>query len=190
MTCVACRRASAHSLCRYCLATLAPAPDRLVGRVLVRSAFAHEGAARRLVHRLKYEAVSGVAERLARAMVPLLPPDCTALIPLLRVSVRRRRYGVDSAVELAEAVAALSGLPVVRALRPGLWRRRRAGSASGQRRGVPGFARAAPIPPGSVLVDDVVTTGSTIRAATAVSGVVRAVTATAACRRLGRDPGV
>lgn len=172
--------ASPAPICKRCLATLAPASDLLAGQVLVRTAFVHEGAARQLVHRLKYEAVAGVAGRLARAMLPLLPDDATALIPLPRVLLRCRRYGIDPAVELAAAMGASCRLPVVKALRPGAWRRRRAGPVGEQRRGVPVFSIGRTVPAGAVLVDDVVTTGSTIRAAAAVSGVTRAVTATAA----------
>jgi predicted amidophosphoribosyltransferase len=39
-----------------------------------------------------------------------------------------------------------------------------------------------PIPPGAVLVDDVVTTGATLGAAARVTGITRALTLTSAAR--------
>lgn len=146
--------------------------------VLVRSLFVHEGPARRLVHRLKYEAVAGIAGRLAPAMVSLLPRGCSALVPVPRVVARRARYGVDPALALARALGDLSGIPVVSALRADLWNRHRAGRR-GVRRGVPRFSQLRRVPRSAMLIDDVVTTGATLQAAAAVTGVGRAVTITA-----------
>jgi predicted amidophosphoribosyltransferase len=149
--------------------------------VLVRPAFVHEGVARSLVHRLKYDASPTVSRVLAAAMVPLLPVDAAALVPVPRVTARRWRYGVDPARELATAMAGRSGLPVVHALRPAVWVARRAGPR-GRLRGQPRFAAVRSAPGASVLVDDVVTTGATLATAAGVLGVRRAVVATAAPR--------
>ncbi len=165
-----------------------PAPERLIGPVLVRSAFEHGGAAKALVHRLKYEAVWGVAERLAMTLVPLLPADATALIPVPRVRLRRLRYGVDPAVSLARALADRTGLPLVNALVPMWWAGPRAGPAE-QHRGTQRFRGARVAPPRSVLVDDVVTTGTTVLAAARVSGVRHAVSVTAGHSALTRPRG-
>lgn len=178
MTCVACREMSVEPLCPACVRSLVPAPERYVGRLLVRSAFRHEGAARRLVHRLKYEAVWGVAERLAEVMRPLLPEDATVLVPVPRVAVRRHRYGVDPAAALARALGRTTGLAVSAALRPPVWVHRRAGR-QGSSRGTPSYARRAHVVAGAVLVDDVVTSGTTLRAAAVHIGSRHAVTATA-----------
>lgn len=179
MTCLACRDASREAICRRCLGTLRRAPDRIAGSVLVRSAFVHEGAARALVHRLKYEAVAGVADRLAATLEPLLPSGAEALVPVPRVHWRRLRYGVDPAVALAVAVGRRCGLPVSRALRPMWWAARRAGSAE-TRRGIQHFEPTGIRPgPDAVLVDDVVTTGTTLRSAASVTGLTHAVTVTA-----------
>jgi predicted amidophosphoribosyltransferase len=56
----------------------------------------------------------------------------------------------------------LTGIPVVAALRPEIVARARAGRARDDRR-EPGFRVRASIPSGAVLVDDVITTGSTLR---------------------------
>jgi predicted amidophosphoribosyltransferase len=178
MTCVACRCVSAQPICADCVATLRAAADRVVAGVFVRSAFDHSGAARWLVHRLKYEAVFGVADRLAGPLTRLLPSDVTALVPVPRVHVRRHLFGVDPAASLAEAVSRRTGLPVVGVLRPRVWVTHRAGPA-GRRRGTPTYRGVGKCPPGAVLIDDVVTTGVTLGAAAAASGVWRAVTVSA-----------
>jgi hypothetical protein len=87
-------------------------------------------------------------------------------------------------------VGRAAGLPVVCALAPAWWHRRRAGEA-GAPRGRPRFRARRPAPPGAVLVDDVVTTGMTLGAAAeALGGVPRALTATAAAGVLGALPVV
>jgi predicted amidophosphoribosyltransferase len=149
----------------------------VVGGILVRSAFRHEGAAQALVHRLKYEAVAGVADRLAEAIVPVLPLDTSILVPVPRVRLRHLGYGVDPGVALATAIGRRAGLAVDDGLAPAMWARRRAGP-TGRRRGLQRFRLRRPVPAGAVLVDDVVTTGSTLGAAARVTGATRAVTAT------------
>jgi len=146
----------------------------------VRSAFVHRGTARLLVHRLKYGGQAAAATLLAAAMAPAVPVGATALVPVPRAWSRRWRYGVDPAVELARALGRVLALPVLPALAPAWWHRRRAGLA-GAKRGIPRFRPVRATPAGAVLVDDVVTTGATLRAAAAaLGGPCAAVTATAA----------
>lgn len=145
----------------------------------MRSAYRHDGAARSLVHRLKYHAAP--LPGVGRLLSGLLPDSARALVPVPRVAVRRWRYGVDPARELALALGAASGLPVVEALRPPLWVHRRAGPAQAAR-GTPRFAVVIEPPRGAVLVDDVVTTGTTLAAA-AICGATLAITLTAGHHR-------
>lgn len=179
MICIACAVATARGLCPACAASLVPAPDRLAGnRVLVAPALRHAGAAKTLVHRLKYQGVPAAAAVLASRMVERLPSDSGALVPVPRVRVRRWRFGVDSGPELAREMRRLTGLDVVPALRPPLWVRRRAGGPD-RRRGEPRFTAVTSVC-GAVIVDDVITSGATIAAAAAaLGGPVAAVTATA-----------
>jgi predicted amidophosphoribosyltransferase len=179
VTCISCRMASSAWMCFRCLRSLAASPDQLLGGLLVRSAFRHEGAARLLVHRLKYEAVFGIAARLAVVLEPLLPADCSAIIPIPRVTARRWKYGVDPARDLAVSLGRRTGLPVIHALRPQAWVARRAGGPS-VRRGVPAFGIRVRGPVSAVLIDDVVTTGTTLASAAELIGCGQALTVTAA----------
>jgi predicted amidophosphoribosyltransferase len=179
MPCLACARFTGTPLCPGCDETLDTAPQRMAGGVLVTPALRHSGAARRLVHRLKYGGSRAAGRLLASAMTPLLPSGARTLVPLPRARLRRWAHGVDPALELADAVGAMTGLPVVACLRPAPWWPHRAGPA-GRVRGAPRFTVLRPTPPGAVLIDDVVTTGTTMRAAGSVLGVSRGLTATSA----------
>ena len=166
-------------VCPRCAAVLRSAPVRNAGGVVVYSAFLHDGPAREAVLRLKYQAI-GVPE-IGRLLTTLLPPGSTALVPVPRVAARRWRYGVDPALEIARSLAKASGLAVITALRAPTWVHRRAGVA-GARHGDPRFRGVVEVPQGAVLVDDVITTGATLRAAARVTGITTAVTFTAALR--------
>lgn len=181
MWCPACGSKTKQPLCRRCADACRRAPERWAGTILVRAAFVHHGPAQRLVHELKYRASPRAADVLAQSMATLVDPAASALIPVPRSLARRWRYGVDPGVALAYAMSRHTGVPVVRALRPPLGHRSNAGVARAQRR-PPRFVQWRSVEPGSVLVDDVVTTGSTVRAAAAaLSGSVGlVVTATSA----------
>ena len=153
------------------------------GGVKGQAAFAHVGTARRLVHRLKYHADLGAGARLVAPMLSLLEGTVAwALIPVPRARLRHLRYGIDPARWLAVELSKRSGLPVVPGLGAGLWWRSHA--ASSHRR-APSFVARGPVPAGAVLIDDVVTSGATLDAAAAATGVSRALTATAAPRPKG-----
>jgi predicted amidophosphoribosyltransferase len=160
--------------------TATEAFDRLLSFGVARSGFVHEGAARVLVHRLKYEAVPSAGRLLAtEGMAHLVPHDAAALIPIPRTRWRAIRYGVDPAMLLAEQLADLTGLPLAKSLTPALFGRRHAGRVVSQR-DVPAFGARDIAPARAVLIDDVLTTGITLETAAAALGgaVVAAVTAT------------
>jgi predicted amidophosphoribosyltransferase len=135
----------------------------------VYAAFRHQGAARRLVHRLKYQGLVAAADVLATAMTRVLPPGATALVPAPRALIRRLHAGVDPARILAHRVSVRTGLPVVDALGAGWWWPRHAGADRGAR-SAPRFVARHPIPSGAVVVDDVVTSGATVAAARVALG--------------------
>lgn len=155
----------------------------MAGVGLVRSAHVHAGPARVLVHQLKYRGIAAAAGILAESMVPLVP-DGVALVPVPRVTWRLIRYGVDPARELAAELARRTGSKLVSPLRGPLWGRPRAGREHGF---APRFRVVRPVSPlPLLLVDDVVTTGTTLAAAAGLlPGVVGAVTASAAAGRAG-----
>ncbi|MCJ2069058.1 ComF family protein [Methylobacterium sp. J-030] len=136
----------------------------------------YEGAARRLVHRLKYEDRLDLAKVMARMMAArgrllIAEADCLVPVPLHRARLWRRRF--NQAALLGRAIAADAALPFapaalarVRATRSqvGLSRAARAENLSGAFR-VPA-AEAHRIRGRRVLlVDDVTTTGATGNAA-------------------------
>lgn len=177
MICLACRGVTRGDLCLACERRLHDAPDRVVPEaVLVRSAHLHDGPARQLVHRLKYDGLVCAADRLAAVMAPLTT-GASMLVPVPRTTARRQRYGIDPALELARVLARLTGLPVVPGLRPVMRGRVHAGRGRGAR-SVPTFRVGADVDAGACVVDDVVTTGVTVSAAARLLGAERAVTAT------------
>lgn len=167
------------SLCGGCRAHLRLAPERFLNGVgVVRPGFVHDTVARNLVHHLKYRGVVAAGAILAETMASLIPPG-TTIVAVPRLGWRRLRYGIDPGDELASAVARLTGQTMARVLRAPLSGRARAGRVHGA---APAFRLAGPPPTDPVvLIDDVVTTGTTLEVAAALlPRVVGAVTATGA----------
>jgi len=131
---------------------------------------AYEGPARAVVHALKLRGALGLAELMAAQMVATAPPGLlapgVALVPVPTPAARRRRRGFDHAALLAGAIAERTGLPVAACLRRSgpAPRQARARRADRLAAGRVELAVCGPVPPSAVLVDDVHTTGATLRA--------------------------
>jgi ComF family protein len=159
--------------CAWC--TLLPPYVRAV-----RSAYAMPGGfAERVVHALKYQGWPGVAPAMARRMATLrFPPDVererAALVPVPLARSRQRERGYNQSEELARVLAHSWGIP----MRTDLLARGRATETQTRltpgerRRNVSGAFRASADRASLrglhlVLVDDVVTTASTLNACAA-----------------------
>lgn len=160
MVCPACSLPS-RGLCPRCERSLRPASPRMIGGAEALSAYAHVGAAVRLVHNLKYRRCLASGLLLADAMAMLSPPEVTCVVPVPRSLARRIRYGIDPSRVLAVELARRWGVPIVDAVSAPPWWRRRAGMDRAHRGRVP-FRLGAPVPIGAVLIDDVLTSGSTV----------------------------
>lgn len=174
--CAGCGRAGAW-FCVECRDQSDPVVREVDGLV-VTSAGAHEGPLRNAVHRLKYRNEPGLASELGRLVAARMAADLArgarldAVVPVPLHRVRARERGYDQAAALAATVHLGTGLP----LRPALHRLRsgppqaRLGRTEREHNVRGAFVGLAGAFDGLhvALIDDVVTTGATLRdAATA-----------------------
>lgn len=175
--CSACRERlrTEAVLCVGCVATLEPPPPLPEG---VSASFAFGGAIATVIHDAKYGG-RGHAMRAAERLVCEALPDrggLDAVVPVVSHPRRVAERGLDQAACLARAVGAALGLPC---LHEGLRRRRE----TVQLARLDGRARAAAVADAFaasrdlagravLLVDDVHTTGATLRAAAAAVAAV------------------
>lgn len=162
--CVQCGAAleAAGPRCGACLKR-PPAFDR------VRAPFAYASPVDHLLWRLKFRGQLAPArvlgQLLAQAANARTGPLPQLLVPVPLHPGRLRQRGYNQAVELARPLGRALAVPMA----PRLCRRQRATAAqaeltgSARRRNVRGaFAVAGPVPAHVAIVDDVVTTGSTV----------------------------
>jgi predicted amidophosphoribosyltransferase len=191
--CAACGRpcADADVVCAACAGRLAEAtPLRGAGPAGIDRAWAaapYEGVARDLVAALKFRALLPVAGLMAERILGLAPGDLLSgeVVAVPTARARSLRRGFDPAREIAAALAGGAGLT----LRPCLARRgggRQVGRRRGERLGRPPRIRATgKVPRSALLVDDVLTTGSTLSASARAlreAGALRVVAVTFARR--------
>ncbi len=163
--------AAAEPICEVCVLTLQPAPALTCppGLDELAVAFAYEGVARELVAKVKYRNARASVRWLADAMVERLPTraniDVVTWAPT--TPQHRRARGFDHAELLARAVGRATKLPV-RALLTRLPGPAQTGARRAQRTVGPKFrARPDARTRSILLVDDVITTGATVTAASA-----------------------
>jgi ComF family protein len=127
------------------------------------------GPLRRAVHRLKYAHEFVLAEALGAELGDALAVGLArgwrvdSVVPVPLAPARARERGHDQADRLAAACAATSGVTFRRALRRVRDTRSQVGLGRDERRAnVRGAFVAEPLDGGVALVDDVLTTGSTL----------------------------
>lgn len=178
--CVACGGLSApgRSLCAPCkdaMLTESVQPALPDGVRTLQVGARHGGAARRLVHGIKYEGLRSARKDLADLLVGrgVVLPVGAVLVPVPITSTRRRERGYNQAEQIALELGARLGAPVssdflVRTKFRGSQTRRsgdeRREALEGMFAAGRGFRREA-VP---VLVDDVLTTGATLSACAAI----------------------
>lgn len=155
-------------ICPTCLVRARSAPTLVVphGLDALAVAFAYEGTVRNLVARLKYRGAHASAGWLAARMAEVLGECSVDVVTWAPTTARRRRQrGYDQAQLLARALAYEIGARAESRLR------RTSGSVQTGRsapdRQDVAFITSAAVPARVLLVDDVVTTGATLRAASA-----------------------
>lgn len=166
--CIACGAAAGSVLCGRCRQDLRPIADGALG------VFPYEGPAGALVRALKFHGRRSVAAVMAAHLIQAdaigrgAVADGLVVVPAPGHRAHVRRRGLDHALLLARAFATRAGLEC----RPCLERLGdplpQVGRGRSERvRGPAGLIRIGPgtaAPPSALLVDDVVTTGSTLRA--------------------------
>lgn len=138
----------------------------------VRAATVYRDTAKKLVWQLKASGTQQAAIPMAEAMVGLIDAQDVLLVPIPTATSRRRQRGYDQSVLLARRIARLKQVPYANCLAR-LGQAHQVGSTRAQRLVQLQQAFRVRRPPlvaerHIVLIDDVITTGSSIEAAAAV----------------------
>jgi predicted amidophosphoribosyltransferase len=129
----------------------------------------YEGDAASLLRSLKYANARSVVGRLADGMALLVEPGWTDLVTWAPTSTaHRRRRGYDQAEVLARAIARRLGAPTRQLVRRDPLSLAQTGRSRADRLDGPSFVAVRRVTGNVLIVDDVVTTGATLRQAASV----------------------
>jgi predicted amidophosphoribosyltransferase len=157
--CPLCRRPG-PAPCAACAAQVSSP----LGTPTVPVAFAFDGAGRRLVLALKYANGRSLVRPIARAMARLVSRGSIDVVTWAPTSrARRKERGYDQAELLARAVSWQLGVPCRRLLDRADQSPPQTGRTRTERLGGPVFRARRRVRGRVLLVDDVVTTGATLR---------------------------
>jgi predicted amidophosphoribosyltransferase len=154
--------------CSAAVARLSPLSATVPGIGPVWAAAPYEGVARELVGALKFRGRIRVAGLMAGRMGD--PPGgfpAGTLVPVPPAPARLRARGFDPAAESARALASLTGVPAAACLRRADGPRQVGRERAERLADPPRVHPVRGVPDAAVLVDDVLTTGATLRACAA-----------------------
>jgi len=142
----------------------AAAPD-VPGLDACRVGFALDDRSRPIVAALKYRRERRIAGWAASALADHVPRLADAITWIPSTPARRRSRGFDQAAELARSLGSATSVPTLGLLERDRSDERQTGRSRRERLRGPALHVRRPAPPFVVVVDDVVTTGSSMRAA-------------------------
>ncbi len=188
--CVVCASRSGP-VCARCAAALRPAHDLTVPDLdTCRAGFVFDEQVRPIITAFKYRRQRRIASWCAASVIDLVPQVADVITWIPATPERRRMRGFDQAGEIARCLSRSTGVPRSRLLDRARSDGRQTGLNRSERQQGPELVAKRGVPSFVVLVDDVVTTGSSMRVAARalrLAGADRVVGVAIAATPLRRD---
>ena len=163
--CVACASPSGP-VCARCNAALRPAQPLTVPDLdACRAGFVFDEHVRPVIAAFKYRRQRRIASWCAASVADLVPRAADAITWIPATPARRRSRGFDQAAEIARCLSRSTGVPSTGLLDRARADDRQTGRTRDERQQGPDLVAKRGVPSFVVLIDDVVTTGSSMRVA-------------------------